>query len=334
MFLCAISQHQMQLANLQAARNGDKLAIRHSLSCSTAVAAPLATINPHRFTATPPSPTRMAPFTSEDAAPTVRSMLTNRREFFSSYINMNIHLGHGAFGSVALWKCRQTHEHRAIKTQRLLDVRDVADWQREERALQTAAASSDPDARHIIKIYASCLTDKIAGHTASHKSAGSAPPGQHMPQVQCGYLVMEYAGMTLSALLKLHPEHPVPEVLQLSGHLFRGLTFMHSKGIIHRDIKPNNTMLVETHPGGWVLKLGDFGLSRDEAQVMTAAVVTLPYRAPEILLGAVTDKAGLPNCLQACVCFVMLVVFAATAVQTIASLHTALSKAPATDQPH
>ena len=74
---------------------------------------------------------------------------------------------------------------------------------------------------------------------------------------------------------------------------------MHSKGIIHRDLNPNNTMLMQTGHACWDLKISDFGLSHTQADIMIAAVETLSYRAPEILFGALTEKAGLPKLLAA-----------------------------------
>jgi serine/threonine protein kinase len=240
-----------------------------------------------------------------DSAPPVRSRLTNQLLFLHQYENLNTPLGRGSYGTVSLWKCRQSHEERAIKVQSLRDASDMTDWQREEWALHTAAASSDPDSRHIVKIYASCLTGEIDANPACLKPAGKAPQGKYaplaatltswLPRPRLGYLVMEYCGLTLSDALRQHPGKPLPECLKWSIQLFCGLTFIHSKGIIHRDIKPGNTLLIETCNGCWDIKIADLGSSREEAEVMTAAVVTLPYRAPEILLSAVTEQAGPPT---------------------------------------
>ncbi|TWW77768.1 Serine/threonine-protein kinase NLK [Takifugu flavidus] len=68
--------------------------------------------------------------------------------------------------------------------------------------------------------------------------------------------------------------------------ILRGLKYLHSAGILHRDIKPGN-LLVNSN---CVLKICDFGLARveesDEARHMTQEVVTQYYRAPEILMGS------------------------------------------------
>lgn len=68
--------------------------------------------------------------------------------------------------------------------------------------------------------------------------------------------------------------------------ILRGLKYLHSARILHRDIKPGN-LLVNSN---CVLKICDFGLARveepDQSKHMTQEVVTQYYRAPEILMGA------------------------------------------------
>ncbi|KAK0424746.1 hypothetical protein QR680_008827 [Steinernema hermaphroditum] len=64
--------------------------------------------------------------------------------------------------------------------------------------------------------------------------------------------------------------------------LFCGLDFLHSHGVIHRDIKPQNILVNRDH----TLKITDFGLARTYTMhsCFTTVVVTLWYRSPELLL--------------------------------------------------
>ena len=68
--------------------------------------------------------------------------------------------------------------------------------------------------------------------------------------------------------------------------ILRGLRYLHSARVLHRDIKPGN-LLVNSN---CVLKICDFGLARieepDSSKNMTQEVVTQYYRAPELLMGA------------------------------------------------
>lgn len=64
--------------------------------------------------------------------------------------------------------------------------------------------------------------------------------------------------------------------------LLRGLKYMHSANVLHRDLKPCNLLL----NANCDLKICDFGLARitSETDYMTEYVVTRWYRAPELLL--------------------------------------------------
>jgi len=67
--------------------------------------------------------------------------------------------------------------------------------------------------------------------------------------------------------------------------ILRGLKYLHSARVLHRDIKPGN-LLVNSN---CCLKICDFGLARieepDECRHMTQEVVTQYYRSPELLMG-------------------------------------------------
>ena len=66
--------------------------------------------------------------------------------------------------------------------------------------------------------------------------------------------------------------------------MLRGLDYCHTRGIMHRDLKPQNILVNREGQ----LKIADFGLARafvPPIRAFTHEVVTLWYRPPEILLG-------------------------------------------------
>lgn len=94
---------------------------------------------------------------------------------------------------------------------------------------------------------------------------------------------MDYGGLDLAYqfdnLSLTLSEHSIKKLMK---QLLGGLAYLHQQGILHRDLKLSNIL----YDDGEVLKICDFGLAKQKDQVMTKGVVTLWYRAPELLLGS------------------------------------------------
>ena len=105
------------------------------------------------------------------------------------------------------------------------------------------------------------------------------------------FLTMEYVpGTTLRDILDKKGALALAPGLQIAKQLCRGLTAVHEAGIIHRDIKPPNIMVL---PNG-VVKLMDFGIARaaegaDPATQGGQAVGTPYYMSPEQAVGRELD---------------------------------------------
>eukprot|EP00095_Tigriopus_kingsejongensis_P005475 maker-scaffold491_size156641-snap-gene-0.33 protein:Tk05475 transcript:maker-scaffold491_size156641-snap-gene-0.33-mRNA-1 annotation:"glycogen synthase kinase-3 beta isoform x4" len=102
-------------------------------------------------------------------------------------------------------------------------------------------------------------------------------------------LVLEYIPETVYKVARQYSKSkqtiPVMFIKLYMYQLFRSLAYIHSQGICHRDIKPQNLLL---DPDSGILKLCDFGsakhLIRGEPNV--SYICSRYYRAPELIFGA------------------------------------------------
>ncbi|CAK9828679.1 Serine/threonine-protein kinase PITSLRE [Anthophora retusa] len=108
--------------------------------------------------------------------------------------------------------------------------------------------------------------------------------GSNMDKI---FIVMDYVEHDLKSLMETMKQKKqvfIPgEVKCLMQQLLRAVTHLHDNWILHRDLKTSNLLL--SHRG--ILKVGDFGLAREYGSPLrqyTPIVVTLWYRAPELLL--------------------------------------------------
>jgi cyclin-dependent kinase 8/11 len=109
---------------------------------------------------------------------------------------------------------------------------------------------------------------------------------------KCIYMVFEYAEHDLLQIIHHHtqqPRHPIPPatIKSIMFQLLNGCQYLHSNWVLHRDLKPANIMVTSAGE----VKIGDLGLARRFDKPLHSlysgdkVVVTIWYRAPELILG-------------------------------------------------
>ncbi len=181
-------------------------------------------------------------------------------------------LGAGAMGEVYLVEHVHIGRREAIKVLRpemAADQRLASRFRREARAINRL--------RHpnIIGIY----------------DFGQLPDGRL-------YLTMEYAhGEQLDAALRREGRFDVPRALALLHQMASAIDHAHAHGVVHRDLKPGNMVLVDERGHRDALKILDFGLAKvmnpgggqDELTLRGELFGTPEYMAPERLGDAADD---------------------------------------------
>ena len=96
------------------------------------------------------------------------------------------------------------------------------------------------------------------------------------------YIVMEYVeGRTLKSLIKRRGALTLPEVIDIMTQLTSGIAHAHEKGIIHRDIKPQNVLILDDG----LVKIADFGIAQalnsNELTQTNSVMGSVHYLPPE-----------------------------------------------------
>jgi glycogen synthase kinase 3 beta len=113
-------------------------------------------------------------------------------------------------------------------------------------------------------------------------------------------LILEYVPENLyrcsRSFAKVKQQMPMLEVKLYMYQCLRSLAYIHSMGICHRDIKPQNLLL---DPARGILKLCDFGSAKIlvKGEPNVSYICSRYYRAPELIFGATdyTTFIGIPS---------------------------------------
>ena len=110
---------------------------------------------------------------------------------------------------------------------------------------------------------------------------------------QLQYIVMEYVdGITLKQYINKKGALTLKEAVIITTQILRALSHAHDKGIVHRDIKPQNIMLLRDNK---TIKVADFGIasfhSKGDTRTMTdGAIGSVHYISPEQAKGEIVDN--------------------------------------------
>jgi serine/threonine-protein kinase len=108
------------------------------------------------------------------------------------------------------------------------------------------------------------------------------------------YIAMEFLdGTDLGTLLDRDGRLPLPRIVEIMSQVCAGLTHMHSRGMVHSDLKPDNLILVAGHDEDGqpieVPKLCDFGIAVTRGVAVTEVLGTPAYMSPEQCAGEDLD---------------------------------------------
>jgi len=175
-------------------------------------------------------------------------------------------LGRGAMGLVYLGKDPTIQRFVAIKTMRLDDI-DSAEELKEfrERFFREAESTGRLSHPNIVTVYDAGEQDGLA------------------------FIAMEYLeGTLLSGFCQKSTLLPSQQVLQIVASVADALDYAHGQGVVHRDVKPPNIMLLKQR----VVKVMDFGIAKmaTASKTQPSLIVGTPrYMSPEQATGKDVD---------------------------------------------
>ena len=192
-------------------------------------------------------------------------------------------VGEGTYGSVYKAKSKTTGEKVALK--KLILHKESAGFPlfavREIRFLRCLQHRNIVQLKDVVTSKG-CEWSELPSKNENHDDIKLSPLGSL-------YLVFEYVEHDLAGLIDSKHKFSPRAIKCIMKQLFEALEYIHSRNCVHRDIKSSNLLITSRHH----LKLADFGLARTISKVdsktnlnLTNNVVTLWYKAPELILGS------------------------------------------------
>ena len=175
-------------------------------------------------------------------------------------------LGRGAMGVVYLGKDPTIQRFVAIKTMRLEDIDKEEDLKEfRDRFFREAESTGRLSHPNIITVYDAGEQDGLA------------------------YIAMEYLeGVLLNCYCQKSTLVPAKQALQIVATVAEALDYAHGQGVIHRDVKPPNIMILKQR----LVKVMDFGIAKmaSASKTQSSMIVGTPrYMSPEQATGKDVD---------------------------------------------
>lgn len=195
----------------------------------------------------------------------------------------------GVGGAAVVFRCRDLHTQRivAVKVLKSTGFHASEASARFRREARLVATLSHPN---IVRVLDYGFTMPVI--------IGPQAPWSDDPDRPVPYLAMEYMfGSTLKELIRREGQLPLDWVWSIGEQLCAALGAAHAKGVVHRDVKPQNVMLLDSSLE-LLTKLTDFGIARQiggdlTKLTATGQVIGTPdYLSPEQVMGEAGDRSS------------------------------------------
>ncbi|HEX5546598.1 MAG TPA: protein kinase [Ktedonobacterales bacterium] len=188
----------------------------------------------------------------------------------------------GLGGTAVVYRCIDMHTERIVAV-KVLRTNSPLIPEAAERFRREARLAATLSHRHIVRLldYGYTIPLPVGGRMSWEDDGGQPVP----------YLAMEYVfGATLKELVRRRGPLPFDWIWRLGGQLCDALSAAHALGVVHRDVKPQNVMILDA-ASELLAKLTDFGIARQVGGDLTSltesgqVLGTPDYLSPEQVLG-------------------------------------------------